>query len=148
MPCAALTAPRIAAAQRFVADISIRLGPIAAHIVPADPVFHHSLGAYPLESRHHDDRRYRAITVCSTHRGHGWNRPHGYHDTPIRYDAERNAWYDRRNDRYPGTLREVAVFEYDGRYCLDDSRGGRSSRRGHHDEDPDDQYTRDDRGRE
>ena len=145
---AALTAPPIAAAQRIVADIGIRQGLITGHIVLGDPVRHQPRGGYLVESRQYDDRRYHAITVYSAHHGHGWYRHHGYRDTRLWFDAGRDAWYDRRDDRYPGTLREVAVFEFDGRYYLDDSRDGRSSRRGQYDENQDDQYERDDRGSE
>jgi hypothetical protein len=138
---AALTTPRAAAAQQVVADISIRQGPIAGHIVVGDPYLRQPYQEYTVEPRYHDSWHDHLVTVYQIPRGRGRYRNHAYRETRLWYDAGRDAWYDRWDDRYPGTLREVAVLEYEGRYYLQDGRDGRDWRDSRHPRDGRDGYS-------
>jgi hypothetical protein len=126
----ALAVPRAATAQRVVADITIRQGPIAGRVVVGDPYLRQPRRVYLAAPRPYDYRPYHTVTVYHLHHGTGWYRSNGYRATRIWYDAGRAAWYDGRYDRYPGTLREVTVYERDGRYYQDRGFDGRSARGG------------------
>lgn len=128
-------------AQQIVADISLGHGPITGRVIVGDPYphYHHSVivvrPGYPYRPV------YRAVVVRERYRGHGWYRHHGYRTVRIWYDADRRAYYDRYDRDYPG-LREVIVYERDGRYYRD-GRPDAYDRDDRHD--GDDRYDRDDR---
>lgn len=137
---AALSIPNAAAAQRVVADIRIQQGPVAGRIVIGDrhPTGPRTVVVHP---RYHDRREYRTVTVYRMHRGHGWYEHHGFHQVSVWYDADRERYYDRYDGRDAG-LREIVVYERDGRYYQDDGRyddrhghdrGGNYDDRGGHD---------------
>jgi hypothetical protein len=118
---AALSIPNAAAAQRIVADISLQQGPVTGRIVIGDPYPygpHTVVAAYP---RDHDRREYRTVTVYRVHRGPGWYGHHGFRRARVWYDADRGRYYDRYTAPYAG-LREIVVYERDGRYYRDDGR--------------------------
>lgn len=64
---------------------------------------------------------YREVAVARMHRGHGWWRTRGYHAIRVWYDVDRDRYYDH-GDRYRDGLREVVIYERDGRF-YDDDRG-------------------------
>ena len=110
---AALAIPTVAPAQRVMADISIYDGPVAGRIIVGHPGY-----GYP---RHTDYPRYHAVPVYRTDRRHEWFRHHGFRVARIWYDGDHDRYYD--NVHGPRAhLREVVVYERDGRYYRDDWR--------------------------
>jgi hypothetical protein len=98
----ALVAPQMLKAQVVSAEILIHQGPVAARVA-VNPYY------YP---------RYHVAHVIMVERNHGHHRG-WYKKQPHRavawYDPHADRYYDRNDDRYPG-LREVYVYECDGRY--------------------------------
>ena len=98
----ALVAPQSMKAQVVSAEILIHQGPVAARVA-VNPYY------YP---RTHVSR----VIVVERYHGHhrGWyKKPR--HRVVAWYDPHGGRYYDRNDDRYPG-LREVYVYECDGRY--------------------------------
>ncbi len=113
-----LALPGALAAQRVVADIAIGQGPVQGHIIIGDR--YHPRPDY----RYHSGR---TVIVYRTHRGHGWYRRHGYRAIRVWYDPAYDRYYERR-DGYRRGLREVMLYERDGRYYRDDWRDDRRRR--------------------
>jgi hypothetical protein len=62
---------------------------------------------------------YHEMAVYRMHRGYGWWRNRGYHAVTVWYDIDRDRYYDHR-ERYRDGLREVVIYERNGRYYDDD----------------------------
>lgn len=109
--------PTLASAQRVSADIRIGTGPVDGRIVVGEP-YHH--GSIAVGDRNYDRHGYGEVVVYRVHRGYGWWRNRGYRAVTVWYDADRDRYYDRRSrmDRRDG-LREVVIYERDGRYYRD-----------------------------
>ncbi len=122
--------PQAAAAQRVVADVRIGSGPVAGHIIVGDPYDH-----YP---RYHARPVYREVIVYPVHRGHGWWRNRSYRAVRVWYDSDYDRYYDR-DSQYRDGLREVVIYERDGRYYGDELdrhvRGDRDDRDRYYDRD-------------
>jgi hypothetical protein len=112
---ALLALPNTASAQRVMADISIQDGPVAGRIIVGHPGYRHP---------HYDYvPRYHVVAVYRAHRRHEWFRHHGFRVIRIWYDGDRDRYYDDvRGPR--GHLREVVVYERNGRYYRNDWRDG------------------------
>jgi hypothetical protein len=116
----ATASPPLAAAQRVTAEVRIGSGP-----------------------RDYGGPAYDEVVVYRAHRGHGWWRHRGYRAVTAWYDDDRDRYYDHL-DR--DGLREVVIYERDGRYYgdrydrADDGRYDRwtSDHRYRHDENDDD----------
>jgi hypothetical protein len=98
----ALVVPQALRAQVVSAEIVIHQGPVAARVA-VNPYY------YP---------RYHVARVIVVERNHGHHR--GWYKKPRHrivawYDPGADRYYDRYDDRRPG-LREVYVYECDGRY--------------------------------
>lgn len=98
----ALVVPQALRAQVVSAEIVIHQGPVAARVA-VNPYY------YP---------RYHVARVIVVERNHGHHR--GWYKKPRQrvvawYDPRGDRYYDRYDDRHPG-LREVYVYECDGRY--------------------------------
>ena len=112
----ALTLQTPAAAQMVEAGVVIRSGPVAGHVVIADPA--------PVYHRTVVVERYapRVIVVKHLHsprgRGHGWWKRHGYRPVVLYYDVRRDRFYDRWHRDRRG-IREIVVYERGGRYYSD-----------------------------
>jgi hypothetical protein len=52
---------------------------------------------------------------------YGWWKKHGYREVTVYSDGDR--YYSRRLDRHPG-LREVVVYQREGRYYQEEDRDG------------------------
>ncbi len=115
----ALTLHSPAAAQMVEAGVVIRSGPVAGHVVITDrePRYH-----YP-ERRVVVVERYAPQVIVvehgRAHRGRGWWKKHGYRPVVVYYDVRRGRFYDRR-DRDRRGIREVVVYEGNGRYYWPD----------------------------
>ncbi|HEX2452016.1 MAG TPA: hypothetical protein VHJ69_12775 [Gemmatimonadales bacterium] len=113
----ALTLTSPAAAQMVEAGVVIRSGPVAGHVVIADPapVYH--------ERRVVVVDRYapRVVVVehVRAHRGRGWWKQHGYRPVVVYYDARHRRFYDRW-DRDRRGIHEVVVYERRGRFYTAD----------------------------
>jgi len=108
---AALAVPTVAEAQHVTADIGIRQYPIEAHIVIGQPYFY--------APRPHYHPVYRVVPVYRVHPGYRWYRHHQYRVARLWYDGDRGRYYDRHDPHVRG-LREVVVYERNGRYYRDD----------------------------
>jgi hypothetical protein len=93
--------PGTASAQRVYADISIRHGPVEARIITHPHPYYYG---YPAP----------VIVVTRLHRDRAWFHRHGFRVA--------RAWYDNDADRYYADdwrgsrgLREVVVYQRDGR---------------------------------
>ena len=110
----ALTLQTPATAQIVEAGVVIRSGPVAGHVVIADPapVYHRRVVVVD---------RYAPRVVVVKHvrdhrgRGHGWWKRHGYRPVVLYYDVRRDRFYDRWHRDRRG-IREVVVYERGGRY--------------------------------
>ncbi len=111
----ALTLHSPAAAQMVEAGVVIRSGPVAGHVVIADPA--------PIYHRRVVVDRYvpRVIVVeqVRSHRGrgYGWWKRHGFRPVVLYYEVRRGRFYDRWHGDWRG-IREVTVYERRGRYYL------------------------------
>jgi hypothetical protein len=130
-----LALPAAVSAQRVVADIGINHGPVTAHVVIGDP--------YHARPRYHQPR-VRSVEVFRSHRGRDWYHRHGYQVVRLWYDRDEDRYYARRHGQGRG-LREVLVYQRDGRYFRDEWRD--DYRRRAHDRDrwDDDRSDDDDR---
>lgn len=98
----ALVAPHTMKAQVVSAEIVIHQGPVAARVA-VNPYYHPP---------------YHVSRVIVVERNHGHHR--GWYKQPRHrvvawYDPHGDRYYDRNDGRNPG-LREVYVYECDGRY--------------------------------
>ncbi len=109
----ALTLHSPAAAQMVEAGVVIRSGPVAGHVVIADPA--------PVYQRRVVVERYAPRVIVVEHirsyrgRGHGWWKRHGYRPVVLYYDVRRGRFYDRWHRDRRG-IREVIVYERRGRF--------------------------------
>jgi hypothetical protein len=110
-------------AQRVSAEIVIGSGPVAGHVIIGGPRYYYRptyFHRYPVRRVFIERRIPRVIVVERFHRGRGYYRHHGYRDhyRPVRayYDNDRSLYYD---DNRSG-LREVTLYEQDGRYYHND----------------------------
>ena len=117
----AIGIPNAAAAQRVVADIRVQQGPVSGHVVIGDRRHDGPRTVVVAHPRYHDRREYRAVNVYRVHRGHGWYEHRGFRQVRVWYDAGQERYYDRY-DPYHSGLREIVVYERDGRYYQDDGR--------------------------
>ena len=108
---AALTIPTVAEAQHVAADIGIRQYPIEAHLVIGHPHFY--------APRHYYQPVYNAVPVYRIHPGYRRYRRHQFRPVRVWYDADRDCYYDRY-DRHARGLREIVVYERNGRYYRND----------------------------
>ncbi|MEO8201855.1 MAG: hypothetical protein ABI679_15095 [Gemmatimonadota bacterium] len=104
------------------ADIQIGNGPVAGRIIVGDHYPVHRdvyVRRYPVRRVVVDRYQPRVIAVERFHRGHGWSKHHqrDYRPVHVYYDG-RSRYYDR----YQRGLREVTVYQFDGRYYRDDDR--------------------------
>jgi hypothetical protein len=113
-----------ALAQQVSAGIQVLDGPVAAHILIGQPYGSRPLAVYPRRRvvvvEHYAPR---VLAVERLHRGNGYWRHQRFHRVYAYYDCDRDVYYDRSDERYPG-LRQVALYERDGRFYRDD-RGER-----------------------
>ena len=123
-------------AQRVSADFRVFDGPVSAHVVVGRrPDYPRSFSSHPLSIRRvavAERDHPRVIVVERLHRGRGYWRHHGFRRFIAYYDQDGGTYYDRYDHRFPA-LREVAVYERDGRYYRDDYR-----QNGNHHRDNDD----------
>ena len=130
---ASLAAMALAApiqAQLVSADVVIRSGPVRGHVVVDDgySTYHRRPVVY--------ERPARVIVVEHVYRHEHirhWKR-HGYRQARLFYVDGR--YYDRYDLRHPG-MREVIVYERDGRYYRDDDRDQYDRRDDYRDRDRD-----------
>jgi hypothetical protein len=115
---AAVLLPSAAQAQRVFADVRVGEGPVSGHILITMPDDGNRDYGYHGPR---DDSRYRVVEVSRSHRGGRWYRYHGYRPVQVWYDDDRDCYYDRY-DRSRGRLREIVIYERDGRYYRDDDR--------------------------
>lgn len=114
----AMLLPAAAQAQRVFADVRVGEGPVTGHIIIGMP------DDGDREHGYHGPRgytRYRVVEVSRSPRGGGWYRSHGYRPVRVWYDDDRDCYYDRYN-RSRGRVRELVIYERDGRYYRDDDR--------------------------
>jgi hypothetical protein len=108
-----LGTPLVLSAQHVTADIAIGSGPVSGRILIGDPYPHHDVVVH----RHPAHRPvYREVIIIRGHRGHGWYRRHGYRTVRVWYDATHHAYYSVHPGRNYSGLREIEVYERDGRY--------------------------------
>ncbi len=113
----ALTLQSPAAAQMVEAGVVVRSGPVAGHVVIADPA--------PVYHRRVVVERYAPRVIVVEHvrvhrsRGHGWWKKHGYRPVVLYYDVRYGRFYDRWHRDRRG-IREVIVYERRGRYYVTD----------------------------
>lgn len=136
----AIALPSLATAQRVSADIRIGSGPIDGRILVGEPVGVHSRRIIDVGPRDYGRPAYGEFEVYRVHRGHGWWRNRGYRAVTVWYDIDRDRYYDHRyyDQRARDGLREVIIYERDGRYYGDrydrrDDRGYGRSHRGRDD---------------
>jgi hypothetical protein len=111
--------PTLASAQRVTADIRIGSGPVVGRVIVGDPDRWHSRGIGEVDSYHYRRPAYREVAVYRIHRADGRWRHRGYRAVSVWYDIDRDRYYDH-GDRYRNGLREVVIYERDGRYYDDD----------------------------
>ncbi len=125
----ALLVPSAVAAQQVVADIHLRHGPVAGHIIVGHPPVYATRTIIAVGPRYgHPRHGYRSVVVYRGHRGHDWYRHRGYRVVRLWYDPRYDSYYDRY-DRRDG-LRAVVVYERGGRYYRD-GNDDRADRRYH-----------------
>ena len=127
---ASLLAAAPAAAQNVAADVLVRSGPVAGHVVIGDG---YSTYRRPVARRVVVVERYAPrVVVVERFRSHrssrAWAR-HGYRPVTLYYVDGR--YYDRWSDRWPRAA-EVVVYERGGRYYVSDCE----ERWRHHDRSP------------
>ena len=131
---ASIGATRPLSAQRVIADIRIGGGPVAGHVIIGDR------GDYRPRPRGYEYERARVIRVERVSfrdrgRRNGWFKDFRRHARIV------VVYYDRRDDRYydryygRGGLREIEVYERDGRFYRpdDDDRYDNNDRYGRDD---------------
>lgn len=126
---ASLLAAAPAAAQNIAADVLVRSGPVAGHVVVGNGYSTYRRPVVIVERRRVARRvvvteRYapRVVVVERIHRhrsSRAWAR-HGYRPVTLYYIDGR--YYDRWNDRWPRAT-EVVVYERGGRYYTSDCEG-------------------------
>jgi hypothetical protein len=136
---ASLLAAAPASAQTVAADVLVRSGPVAGHVVVADGYSTYRrpeviVHRRPVARRVVVIERYapRVVVVTRVHQhrsSRAWAR-HGYRPVTLYYIDGR--YYDRWSDRWPRAA-EVVVYERDGRYYTADCE----ERWRHHDHDHD-----------
>jgi hypothetical protein len=114
-------------AQRVSAEVVLRSGPVAGHVVVEDrqPAYRHREVYRREPGRRMVVERYqpRVIVIERFDHRHGkrWNRDHhrdhGYRLVTVYYADGR--YYDRYDPHY-SDVREVVVYERDGRFYRDD----------------------------
>jgi len=127
---ALLLLPAAAPAQHVVADIRIGEGPISGRLFLGDPYgpsAHVVVDARRRVPEYHRPPAHREIVVYRAHRGEGWWRSNHYRTVRVWYDADRDYYYDHPYRDGRG-LREVVLYERDGRYYRDDDRFDRNGR--------------------
>ncbi|MEP7176644.1 MAG: hypothetical protein ABI860_08840 [Gemmatimonadales bacterium] len=117
---AALTVVAPLHGQRVAADVVVRGGPVAGHVVVGDG---YSTYRRPVVYRRAPARVIVVERVHSRHHRHAhqWRR-HGYRPVTLYYSGGR--YYDRYVDGGPA-VREVVIYERQGRFyreCDDDDR--------------------------
>jgi hypothetical protein len=123
-------AARTAHAQHVSADIFIGGGPVAGHVAVGEPRYppvYAPVVVYPQPRRVMFIDRYpppRVVVVEPMNRGRGWWKHHSLRPVALYYDPGHGAYYDRYYRGYPG-LRQVTVYESDGRYYQDEPGRGR-----------------------
>jgi hypothetical protein len=97
--------------------------PVSGRVTLGDPYYYHDrvVRVYPRYSRRVVVQRYapRVIVVERYHRGRGHYkhfRHNAFHPTRVWYDPHRVVYYDG----YRPGLREVTVYQLDGRYYDED----------------------------
>lgn len=115
----ASTLPSFAAAQTVSADIRIGTGPVRGRIIAGDPIRRPSREVVIVAPRHYDRPVYREVAVSRMHRSNGWWRGRGYRAITVWYDIDRDRYYDH-GSQYRDGLREVVIYERDGRFYDDD----------------------------
>lgn len=98
------------AAQRVSADVAVRGGPIAGHVVVGD-----GYSTYRRRPVIHYHAAPRVVVVERIHRRHHvrhWKR-HGFRPVTV-YLV--NGRYYHRWDGHPRGVRQVVVYQRDGRY--------------------------------
>lgn len=114
---ALLLLPGAAHAQRVVADIAIQDGPLTGHVIIGQPPAYHR---EVIRDRYHRPEP-RVIVIYRRGYDDGWYHRRGYRVIRVWYDARYDRYYDRYDGRYPG-LREMTVYERDGRYYRTEER--------------------------
>jgi hypothetical protein len=115
--CAGLTlmaTPLVA--QRVSADVVVRSGPVAGHVIVTDRNPSYGYRRVIVDR----DAPARVIVVERLRHGRGkrWRQwEHGYRVVTVYY--ARGRYYDRLDRHYPG-LEEVVVYERNGRFYRDD----------------------------
>jgi hypothetical protein len=119
----AVAAVPAAQAQSVEAGVVIQSGPVRGHVVIADPapvVVYREPPRHVVVVERYQPRRVIVERVYAPRgRAIGWWRKHGYGATTVYYDPADDCYYERRVGGRPG-LREVVVYERDGRYYRSD----------------------------
>jgi hypothetical protein len=106
-----------AQAQTVQAGVVVRSGPVRGHVVVGEPapvvVYREPVRRVVVVERYHP--RTIVVERIRERRHRGWWRRHGYAVTTVYYDDDGDRYYNRRMYGRRG-LREVAVYERDGRY--------------------------------
>ncbi|MBK9691816.1 MAG: hypothetical protein IPO73_09080 [Gemmatimonadetes bacterium] len=118
---ALLTMPAAAQAQHIVADIGIQQGPVSGHVVIGSPGYVRPRAHIEIRPVYHPSPAARTVVVYRQSYGRDWYHRRGYRTVRVWYDGDRDRYYDRYDERCAG-LREVEVYEHDGRYVRDDAR--------------------------
>ncbi len=113
--------PAAAQAQHFVADIGIQQGPVSGHVVIGTPGYARPRAHIEVRSGYRPHPAARTVVVYRRHYGRDWYHRRGYRTVRVWYDGDHDRYYDRYDERCAG-LREVEVYEYEGRYFRDDRR--------------------------
>jgi hypothetical protein len=113
-----------AKAQQVSAGIGVIDGPLTAHILIGQPYYPRPVAVVPRRWVVVGPYAPRLIVVERVHRGVGFWRHHGFNRVSAYYDRDNDRYYDRYDRRYAG-LREVELYERDGRYYRDDRDGDR-----------------------
>lgn len=111
-----------AEAQRVSADIIVGSGPISGRVILGRPAIRH----YPRRTvvvERYAPRRYVVHRYVARSHGRGYARGHykrlrherGYRAVRVWWDDRHDAYYDR----HVRGLREVTIYERDGRYYRD-----------------------------
>lgn len=114
--------PVAAQAQHFVADIGIQQGAVSGHVVIGGPGYVRPRAQIEIRSGYHPYPEARTVVVYRRYEGREWYHRRRYRPVRMWYDGRHDRYYDRYDERCAG-LREVEVYEYQGRYYRDDARG-------------------------
>lgn len=121
LAAALLTTPGAAQAQHIVADIGIQQGPVSGHVVIGSPGYVRPRAHIEIRTGYRPYPAPRTVVVYRRHYGRQWYHQRGYRPVRVWYDGDHDRYYDRYDERCAG-LREVEVYEYDGRYYRDEVR--------------------------